>query len=100
MKEIFELWIAKLGKDPQRTKLTPTRRAKIRARLKDSSIEEIKRAISGASKSEFHVENGHTDIELILRNRNKVEQFIEYDEKPTPPGKMTDEEWLKAPLPR
>lgn len=72
---VFDYWKHRLGKD--RARLTPARRDKIRARLKDgTTIAEIRQAIDGCASSEFHVANGHTDLELILRSRENVEKFI------------------------
>lgn len=76
VRDVFEYWQQKLGK--QRAHLTDTRREKIKARLKDgTTLDEMRQAIDGCAGSEFHRSNGHTDLELILRSRDQVEKFIE-----------------------
>lgn len=77
---IFAFWVATMGKTT-RTQLTPERRARIRARLRDSSEEELRLAIRGCKASPFHMgENDtgkiHDDIQLICRDRSKVESFM------------------------
>lgn len=39
------------------------------------SVEDLKEAIDGCLLSEFHVSNGHTSLELIVRDRGRVEDF-------------------------
>lgn len=77
---IFAFWVATMGKT-SRTKLTPERRSRIRARLRDSTEEELRAAIRGCKASPFHMgENDagsiHDDIMLICRDRSKVESFM------------------------
>jgi uncharacterized protein YdaU (DUF1376 family) len=73
---VFDFWKITFGLNGN-AKLTPARRQKIQSRLKDSTEEEIRQAILGCRASEFHMTNGHTDLTLILRTRDKVEQFID-----------------------
>lgn len=76
VKQIFDYWVQKSGRDPARTLLTEKRKTKIRARLKDGyTVERIQRAIDGCLASDFHVRNGHTDIELICREGTNLEGF-------------------------
>lgn len=77
---IFAFWVATMGKT-SRTQLTPERRARIRARLRDSTEEELRTAVRGCKASPFHMgENDtgkiHDDIMLICRDRSKVESFM------------------------
>ena len=78
--EVFGHWVDKRKEVLQNTRrptLTAKRRKKIVARLREGwTVDELKRAIDGCLASEFHVEGGWTDLELILRNDGKVEQFI------------------------
>lgn len=65
-----------------RAMLTAERKHKIEARLKDYSVDDIKRAIDGCKASPHHQgQNEHgtkyTDIELICRTGSKLEQFME-----------------------
>lgn len=77
--EVFEFWQRCMGKDA--AKFTPERRAKIRARLSEGyKIEDLKRAISNVSESNFHMgENDgarpYNDLTLILRTGTKLEEF-------------------------
>lgn len=89
--EVFDFWISTMGKDPSKTKLTDKRRQKIRARLKNYPVDDIKQAIVNCRQSPFH--NGtdknsskvYDDLELICRDDTKLEQFrdMEIKEKPT-----------------
>lgn len=80
--EVFDYWCDKYtsttGKT-RRPRLTDERRGHIQARLRDDgrSVAELKRAIDGCMSSEFHVENRHLDLTLILRNDAKVDMFID-----------------------
>lgn len=79
--EIFEYWKVEL--EHPKAQLTPERKKKIEERLKDSTVQEIKTAIRGCKASAFHMgrEPGKPkvfdDIQLICRNRSKLESFID-----------------------
>lgn len=55
--------------------LTDARRKLIAARLREFSAEDLALACQGVWRSGWHVEHGHTAIELVLRNAGLVEQF-------------------------
>lgn len=75
VKRIFETWQKRSGH--VRAKLSPGRRKKIAARLREGYSEaDVLRAIDGALASAYHVENGYDDIELICRSAEKLEQFM------------------------
>jgi len=74
--EIFNYWKSKFNKTDQ-TVFDNARKTKIRGALKKYTIEQCKEAIEGCSKSQYHVENKHTTIDLIFRNSDKIEKFIE-----------------------
>lgn len=75
--QVFEFWKTIFGKNAA-TKLNAVRERKIKQRLDDGyTVEQIKTAIVNCSKSEFHVQGGHTDIELICRDGIKLDRFIE-----------------------
>lgn len=77
IQEIFEFWKTTFGKSNQ-TVLDSKRKGKIHARLKEGySVDQIKQAIIGCSKSTYNVENKYTDIELICREAGKLDRFIE-----------------------
>lgn len=79
-KEIFSYWCQIMDKSLNQCKLTPKRDKAIKARLKDYSFDDIKKAIFNCSKSSFHMgqnENGtyYNDVELICRTGEKLETF-------------------------
>lgn len=78
-REIFEYW-KKVMNHPG-ADYSQTRQKKIEARLKKYSVEQITEAIDNCSKSPFHMgENDRNevfdDIELICRNSEKLERFL------------------------
>lgn len=78
--DIFDYW--KLVMNKPKSKLTPGRKSKIQARLKTYSVNNIKDAIDGCSRSSFHMGGNdnktlYNSIELICRNDEKIESFIE-----------------------
>lgn len=93
--EVFEYWKLIL-KHPQAI-FTPDRRRKIEARLRDGySVDQLKQAIDGCKASRFH--NGDNDahkkyhsIDLIFRNGDFVEKFIDYLEPVGEVGSCPDE---------
>lgn len=75
---VFEHWVSATGRDPERTKLTPTRRAKVVARLNEGySLEEILQAVTNCAADPFVSDEGKvfSDLELICRNGAKLEQY-------------------------
>ena len=80
IREIFAYWQYRLNK--HQAKLSPDRKAKIQARLKDGyTVEQIKQGIDGNKASPYHQGANDTgavydDIELICRNGSKLENFI------------------------
>tara|TARA_R110002020_G_scaffold461823_4_gene681008 strand:+ start:6082 stop:6801 length:720 start_codon:yes stop_codon:yes gene_type:complete len=84
---IFEYWCQVMKKD-KKTKLTPKRKGKIEARLKEGyGIDDIAKAIEGCAASEYHMGNNDTstiynDIELICRSGEKLESFQQHLTKP------------------
>lgn len=77
---IFSYWQERL--DHPNTKLTPERRRRVEARLRDKyTVEQIKQGIDGCASSPFNRgENDRgrpfDDLELICRNGSKLESFI------------------------
>lgn len=87
--QIFEYWQRVFNKP--RTKLDAKRKTKIKQRLADGrTIAEIQTAIDNCSKSEFHVVNGHIDIELICRDDSKFESFLSRSNQPVLEGKPSN----------
>jgi hypothetical protein len=82
--EVFGYWRQAFGLNA-RTKLTPKRRTRILARLREGyGVERMKRAIDGCAASAYHRENHYTDLELILRSGEKLERFEALAATPTP----------------
>lgn len=73
---VFVFWKNVFNKT-DRTKLEGKRLTKIKARLKDGySVDEIKTAITHVSKSQWHIDNGQTDIELICRDQINLDKYL------------------------
>lgn len=93
--EIFEHWKARL-KHPN-AKLTSERRRLVEARLKKDgyTVDQIKQAIDGCSRSVFHQggnQHGtiYDDLSLICRDGTHLERFIAITEGPV----RTGEAWV------
>ena len=76
--EVFDHWNEKRKAIGLRAgKLTQKRKTKIEARLKDGwSVLMLQNATDACFQSEYHLENGYLDIELICRDDSKVEMFL------------------------
>jgi hypothetical protein len=61
--------------DAKRRKLTL-------ARLREFSVADLKLAVDGLWSSDWHFEKGFTSYELLLRDREHVEKFIDLIERP------------------
>ena len=102
LSEVFEHWKFVFKKNAA-TKLDDKRKTKIVARLKDGyTVDQIKQAINGCAASEYHVQNHHTDIELICRDAVHTDRFIGMSpvtKKPSPsnpnPGAV-NEKWPES----
>jgi hypothetical protein len=77
VREVFDHWVAQTGRDPARTQLTPSRREKIRARLREHPPTDLKRAIDGVMKSDHHRSKPeYTDLTSCFRSAERVEGHI------------------------
>jgi hypothetical protein len=86
LNDVFDYWKNTFGKNAA-TKLDSKRKSRIVARLKDGyTVEQIKQAIDGCASSDYHIENHHTDIELICRDVTKIDKFIEIGSAPKKPA--------------
>lgn len=73
---VFSFWKSVFNKT-ERTKLEGKRLSAIKGRLKDGySVDEIKTAILNVSKSQWHIDNGQIDIELICRNQINLDKYL------------------------
>lgn len=82
---VFEHWREVMGKT-RRTALDSNRKTLIAKALKTYSLDDVKAAITGCSLSPYHMgENPsrkvYDGLNLILRNAEKIEQFIGYTER-------------------
>lgn len=77
---IFDYWVSVMGKNAK-TKFSDERKRKIKQRLKSFTADQIKLAIDGCSRSDWHMGDNpqeaiYDDIELICRNDTNLEKFI------------------------
>lgn len=86
---IYDFWLNATGRNG-RTQFTALRRRKVRARRREFTDDEICRAITNCAASDFHVQNGHTDLELVCRSTEKLERFRDMS------GGDADAEWDKV----
>ena len=87
IQDAFNCWVQVMEKNTS-TKLNKKREAAVRARLKEGyTIDQIKQAIIGCSKTPHNMgvnDQGKpwNDIELICRNGNNVERFMDNAHNP------------------
>jgi hypothetical protein len=81
--QLFELWKSLTGRNGS-TQFTPKRRRLTKARIADSSEDELRRAIAGCAGSDFHMKRGRhanrdgaifDDLARIFKSRDDVEGF-------------------------
>ena len=91
IKEVFLHWQTVL--DHPKAKLTNERSQLIKRKLKDYSVDDLKKAITGCSLTPHNMGDNdrsavYDDIELILRNAGNIERFMaNADSPPKPSGK-------------
>lgn len=83
---VFEHWRSVMGKS-KRTVLDNNRKRLIQKALSSYSLDDVKAAITGCSLSPHHMGRNdrntvYNGLDLILRNAEKIEQFIGYSENP------------------
>lgn len=83
---VFEHWRSVMGKS-RRTVLDSNRKRIIQKALANYSLDDVKAAITGCSLSPHHMGRNdrntvYNGLDLILRNAEKIEQFIGYSENP------------------
>jgi hypothetical protein len=87
---VFKYWQERCGHP--KTTLDPKRHRAIRGRLKEgATLDELKMAVDGAARAAYVNDVGHRfdDIELICRDRPKLDSFIARVSA-TPPNAATD----------
>jgi len=86
VKDVFQYW-QEVMNHPQ-AKLDPKRIASIKQAIKNNfSVEDLKNAINGCSKSPFNMGQNdrnqiYDDIGLIMRDASHIERFISYSSHP------------------
>lgn len=101
--EVFDYWrerrASAMGKTSgPRMQPTKGRMSKIRGRLAEGySVDDLKAAVDGCLSRDFNVENGYTDISLICRSQEKVEQYLHAARNGNgrPSRAMSTQEWLE-----
>jgi biotin operon repressor len=83
--ELFDFWKTQMGKTDKAV-LTDKRRRQIWKALKDYSLDLLKQAVIGCTLSPYHMGQNdagkrYDDIELIVRDAKRVEQFTGYFEQ-------------------
>ena len=87
--ELFSYWCEVMGKSISTSKLTPKREKKIKDRLKQGyTFDQIKTAIFNCSNDPFSMGQNDrgkpfNDLELICRDGEKLESFLEATQSPT-----------------
>lgn len=84
--EVVNFWMETMKARPKEKRQKDLAKI-VKSRLKDYSVDDLKDAITGCSKSKFHMgDNEHrkkyNSLELILRNSEKIEGFIEIAKQP------------------
>jgi hypothetical protein len=76
---VYDHWRVKLGKTDARyaKRITPNRRKKIAARLREFTSEELIRAIDGVALDPWQDRPRHNDLTIVFRSQENVEKFIE-----------------------
>jgi uncharacterized protein YdaU (DUF1376 family) len=96
--QVFDYWVQVMGRGSQ-TQFTAERKKKVRERLKTYTVDQIKMAIDGCTKSDFHMgrdpkSNGlFNDLELICRTSTKLEEFIQ---KLNPAAKTDNDDFVSG----
>jgi hypothetical protein len=91
-RQLFDFWKQLTGRNGS-TQFTPKRRKATKARLQDSTLDELRAAIAGCAASDWHQKRGkhanrdgkiEDDLALIFRNRDNVERFAKMAPGDTP----------------
>jgi len=71
---IYNYWDSVSGK--RQIKRTAKRTSHINARLNEYAESEIKQAIDYIVNSQWHIENGHVNLDIIIRSTEQVEKYL------------------------
>lgn len=72
LNRVFERWRELTGR---RVRLTPERRKKLKARLKEMGEEDVMQAVENVMADQWFVENNHTDLQMICRSQEATERY-------------------------
>lgn len=86
VREVFEFWrderedALDINAGARKPQLSDKRIRKIRKRLEDGySVEDLKNAVRGCLSNDFNVNRGFVQIDLIFRNEDKVDQYLQWN---------------------
>ncbi len=81
--ELYDYWRVKLDKGPRYEKPSAARIAKIRARFGDGfTPADLRRVIDAVAHDPWPDRKRHNDLTVILRSREKVEQWLDAADNP------------------
>lgn len=79
VRTVYEVWRTERGRTNSRyAKISEARRAKIRTRLREFSVDELVRAVRGVALDPWAERPHHDDITVIFRSREQVERFLSF----------------------
>lgn len=85
VRDAYDLFIKKFDKNPNTYKLTPKRRAKINARLKDAGYKMLAQAIENTASTPFYTGDNDrgwkADLDFITRSYEQVEKLSNLKEQ-------------------
>ena len=76
LKTLFFALVKNLGGQESTTRFTDGRRTKLKARLKAFSADDLKKSALSINASDFMRDGGYNNIDYLLRNDEKVEQWL------------------------
>ena len=81
---VYDYYCRTFGRKPDQYKLTPARRKKIIARLKEGySVSAIQQAIKNLRASQWHMENSHIGLDtFLLKSQERLDDWIARRPKP------------------
>lgn len=79
IQRIFDLYLSEFNKNGNQYKLTPQRRSKLQARLKDAGAETLERAIKNVASTSFYMGDNDrgwkADLDFIIRSYEQTERL-------------------------
>lgn len=82
---VYAFFIDKFERNPQQYKLSPQRKAKLQARMKDAGLEMLMKAVANVANSPFHMGDNErgwkADLDFIIRSYEQVERLSNLDKQ-------------------